>query len=99
MDYPLGVGDRVVCLVDYPDMNSSIRVGSTGVICVIDSRIGVRWDIEVDGHDCENHSGPHCKYGHGWWVDWDQIEPIVENDDTVFEFDEEEFNKLVFGAR
>lgn len=99
MSYPWEVGDRVVSTVDRPDGNSNIRIGSTGTVCAIRSRIGVCWDDDVDGHDCETSSdGPHCEHGYGWWVDAHQIEPETEDDGVAFEFDESEFNKLVFGA-
>lgn len=92
------IGDRVVCTCNHPDGNYDIVVGSTGTICSVDSRIGVCWDDKVDrGHDCACDE-ELCKYGHGWWVDEDQIEPEAD-DGVVFEFDEEAFNKLVFGGQ
>lgn len=35
--------------------------------------------------------------GHGWWVDTCDVELDDETDDEPFDFNEDEFNKLVFG--
>lgn len=92
--YEFSVGDRVVSTANHPDGNEDIVVGSTGTVCCITDRIGVRWDEEIEGgHGAEGH----CEYGYGWFVDEWQLEP--EPDDGVtFEFNEDEFNKLVFGG-
>ena len=61
------IGDRVVSIHDFPDNNSEIRVGSTGVVCHISEYnppIGVRWDSVVCGHDCSGN----CEYGFGWYM-------------------------------
>lgn len=95
--YEWSVGDRVVSVVDSPEGNDDIVVGSTGVVCEIlpesDQRnIGVRWDrYSRNQHSC----GGECVSGHGWYVYADEI--AHELNDEPFEFDEEEFNKLVFG--
>lgn len=34
------------------------------------ARIGVKWDKNVSGHDCDGR----CEYGFGWWVDATSIE-------------------------
>lgn len=87
------IGDRVVSIVDHPDNNKTIVVGSIGTVCAIGSSLGVRWDEPVEnGHEL----GGECEYGYGWWVYADQVE--IEPDDEPFEFDEEEFNKFLFGV-
>lgn len=93
------VGDRVVSTANHPDGNPDIVVGFVGTVCAIaDDRVGICWDEPIEnGHDCTYDGEGRCEYGHGWWVYEDQIEPEAD-DDTTFEFDEDEFNKLVFGA-
>lgn len=87
------VGDRVVSVVDSPEDNHSIHVGSTGSVCRVGTRrVAIEWDEYVGGHDCEGH----CADGHGWWVNTEDIE-LDDGPDEPFEFDEDEFNKLVFG--
>lgn len=90
------IGDRVVSVVDNPDNNHRIHIGSTGAVCRTGTgRVAVEWDDYVGGHDCEGH----CAYGHGWWVDICGIELDNGSDesDESFDFDEDEFKKLVFG--
>lgn len=88
--YEFGVGDRVVSIVDSPEGNRRIHIGSTGVVCDIDGSISVEWDDDVHGHDCRGR----CADGHGWWVMPGDIE-LYDGSDEPFEFDEDEFNKLV----
>lgn len=91
------IGDRVLSTANHPDGNPDIVVGVAGTICIIDSRVGVCWDEPVEGgHECACGGKGHCPYGHGWWMYDDQIEPEPD-DDATFEFNEDEFNKLVFG--
>ncbi len=87
------IGDRVVLTIDNPDGNKDLVIGSTGAVAFITDRVGVRWDDEIeDGHDL----GGACDYGHGWWVDNCAVEPEQDTSEP-FEFDEDEFNKLIFG--
>lgn len=89
------VGDRVVCAEDNPYGNNDIFAGCTGTVCVedCDGDVGVCWDGKVDGgHDCDGT----CEYGFGWYVYPESIELDAEAYEP-FEFDEDEFNKLVFG--
>lgn len=92
------IGDRVICVEDHPDGNEDVCIGCTGVICRVTpdedcGDVGVCWDDEVqDGHDCRGS----CEYGHGWFVRPYMIKLDTELDEP-FEFDETEFNKLVFG--
>lgn len=88
----LNVGDKVECVRDSPDNNSSITIGMQGVICIIvDSspHIGVRWNEEVDrGHSCQGA----CSRGYGWFVAPSDIKRI--DDDDEFDADTTEFDKL-----
>lgn len=71
------VGDRVCASVNSPDYNDSIHIGDTGTVCAVDeneTRIGVKWDHNVCGHDCNGM----CEYGFGWWVDNISIELVVD---------------------
>ena len=68
---PIENGDRVYCIVNHPDNNKDIVVGSTGTVAAIDPSvyrpIGVEWDEAIEGgHDLWG-SGK-CEDGHGWWV-------------------------------
>jgi len=87
------VGDRVFSIVNSPDDNSYISFGSTGTVCHVYfedyAPIGVRWDKDVRGHDCDGY----CETGHGWRVYPNCIEH--ELSDEPLEYDEEEFNELI----
>ena len=85
------IGDRVACLVDHPDGNQHIVVGSTGTICSFNGRVGVCWDDDVGGHRCDSDI---CIYGHGWWINDSYIE-LIEEDDSDIEIDENKFIKLI----
>ena len=88
------VGDRVISVVDAPDGNKGIHIGSTGVVCRTSTgRFAIYWDEDVGGHSCEGY----CPNGHGWWVGACDVELDDETDDEPFDFNEDEFNKLVFG--
>lgn len=89
------VGDRVICVEDNPYGNDDIFAGNTGTVCREDDYgdVGVCWDDKVEGgHDCDGS----CEYGFGWYVSPSAIKLDTEADEP-FEFDEIEFNKLVFG--
>ena len=95
--YEFNIGDRVVSTVSRPSGNQTIVVGFAGTVCTIRDGIGVRWDEPIEGgHTCYSGGETHCEDGYGWWVREDQIEPEPD-DSLVFEFDEAEFKKLVFG--
>lgn len=101
MKYPWEIGDRVVCAVDHPSGNPDLVIGSTGAVCAITScGVGVRWDYKIkNGHDCNVGHGENCELGYGWWIHETQIEPeFGSENDAPFEFDEDEFKKLVFGG-
>lgn len=89
--YEFNVGDRVVSIVNNPEGNEYIFVGSTGTVRHIDTRLAVCWDDNVGGHNCRGL----CPNGHGWWVDMDDVELDDGANDEPFEFDEDEFNKLI----
>lgn len=77
------VGDRVICVEDNPYGNDDIY-----------GDVGVCWDDKVEGgHNCDGS----CEYGFGWYVSPSAIKLDTEADEP-FEFDEIEFNKLVFGG-
>ncbi len=71
--------------MDNPSGNNSIRSGDFGTLCYItgdSDGFGVNWDSSVDaGHNC---SGT-CKNGHGWFVSYDEIR-LVEEDDSELLF-------------
>ena len=74
------VGDRVVCVRDHPDGNSTIVVGDAGQVCDIldEDTIGVRWDHKVSaGHACNGR----CDGGYGWYVKDYEIE--LESEDII----------------
>ena len=64
------VGDRVVSVVDSPEDNHRIHIGSTGSVCRVGTgRVAIEWDGYVGGHDCERN----CADGHVWGVETDDI--------------------------
>lgn len=86
------VGDRVRCIVDFPDNNSNIVRGNTGtVVHCEDGIVYVAWDNYVNGHDCDGYG--NVEFGYGWNVSFDEIE--LEVDDVQYEFDEEKFKELI----
>jgi len=87
------VGDRVESMVNHPDGNKDIRIGTTGTVCRIAGSINVRWDHAVErGHDC----GGHCERGYGWNV-YDHEIKLYEEDDGV-EIDENSFMSIIENA-
>ena len=90
------IGDRVRCVVDYPDGNRGIVVGSMGTIVELDTYVGVDWDDELEnGHSCDGSA----RRGHGWNVEYEEIELIEPEsdfaDDSVYDFDESQFHKML----
>lgn len=89
------IGDRVIAIIDNPDDNENIISGDAGTVCEViinAKRVGVFWDKRVGGHSCNGH----CEHGHGWWVDESAISLSQNAIDEPFEFDEDDFNALLF---
>ena len=83
------VGDSVRCVVERPENNKYISVGSTGTIVLLCmDYIGVEWDDYVYGHSCNKEA----EEGHGWNVSSDEIELY---EDGQYEFNEDEFKQLI----
>lgn len=88
------IGDRVRCLVDSPDDNDNITVGSMGTVCGFDDYVNyiyVDWDDDVGGHNCEGMA----RQSHGWNVPPEGLE--LMDDDEPFECDDDAFRSFVFG--
>ena len=74
------VGDRICAAIDNPAENDELRAGDTGTIVMIDKSsplpFGVEWDIWCSGHNLDGL----CEVGHGWWVSYEDIEHIFDED-------------------
>ena len=88
------VGDRVVSLVDSPDNNNQIMIGSMGtVVCgdvenPWDLPLLVEWDDITNGHDgvdfCDcGDSGAEPGSNQSWLVQCDWVEIVVQTIDCV----------------
>lgn len=89
------IDDRVRCIVDSPEGNSNISIGSMGTVCGLDEfgeYICVDWDDDVKGHNCDGMA----KQSHGWNVPPEDIE--LMDDDEPFECDDDAFKRFVFGG-
>lgn len=74
------IGDRVRLLVDNPEGNKHLFVGSTGTVVVCGRRTGVRWDDFNNGNSLSGHlMGDEKKCG--WFVNDDIIE-LIEIEDV-----------------
>ena len=74
-------GDRVRCIVDYPDGSDCIVIGTTGAVIGYYTISGwppmlVQWDGITCGHDGMGHC-PALPAGTGWFVYEDQVEPLA----------------------
>lgn len=90
------IGDRVRCIVECPDDNESITIGSTGTVCGLDeydSIVYVDWDDDVCGHNCYGLA----KESHGWNVRESDIE--LMDDGIQYEFDDSAFKSLILGVK
>ena len=73
----LKVGGRVIGIKDYMNRNlvglkgTILRIGNS-----ISSTIHIRWDKDMDGHDCDGL----CKDGYGWEVHNRHIRLLPQND-------------------
>ena len=67
-DLGFEIGDRVELIIEAPDGNSKLFVGSCGtVVCVVEDtpwNVGVEWDHNIGGHSL----GGRCRSEHGWRV-------------------------------
>ena len=88
------IEDRVRSVVDNPDRNKHIHIGSTGTVVNIDEAgigiIGVCWDDFVGGHTCHGNA----EDGYGWNVHEYEIELEDLNADPKFDIDESVFMDL-----
>lgn len=91
------IGDRVISLVNHPDGNTRIVVGSKGTVCNIHKQmgrgLGVCWDRNVGGHNCDTFD---CESGHGWWVSDEDVELLEEG---INEIDEVKFIEIICGTK
>lgn len=87
-------GDIVESIVDEPDGNGCICVGSTGTVVKVDyenERVGICWHEDICGHSLDGD----CEDGHGWWVNFCDVALVVIED---FELSsDEEMMQLLFG--
>jgi hypothetical protein len=94
-------GDRVYARWDNPSGNRYIQAGDTGTVVDIDTykgdpehQIGIRWDEEIKGHNCDGY----CEPGHGWYVRAKAIEFIPEPEHEDFEpATDEELMRFLYG--
>ena len=75
------IGDRVRCIVDHPDGNRDIVIGSEGVVVRVTSdgstNIGVEWDDKISS----GHNLDYCISSHrGWYVSKNEIELVPDLD-------------------
>ena len=75
------VGDRVRCIVDHPDGNRDIVIGSEGVVARVincgSTNIGVEWDDRIRaGHNLDYRILSH----RGWYVSKNEIELVLDLD-------------------
>ena len=80
--HDIQVGDRVQCIKKY----EIVREGKTGTVCNMgdyDPPIGVCWDDNIGGHDCDDK----CPYGHGYYVPVECIARIEGEDEGELDLD------------
>lgn len=79
------VGDRVESIVECPESNKLIHVGSTGLVVSTTTTgwVRVSWDDHVCGHDCFGKA----QGGHGWSVLDREIRRIEVDGDEPLEID------------
>lgn len=78
------VGDRLLFTADYDTYN--IRKGDTAEVVAIQSprNLCVRFDRDVDGHDC--WMPDLIPSGHGWWLGdslLDLIAQVIDETDVL----------------
>lgn len=79
------VGDRVESVVEHPDGNQRIHIGSTGLVVRTTNagQVGVSWDDYVCGHDCFGKAQDR----HGWNVLARDIRRVEIEEDEPTEID------------
>lgn len=98
------VGDRVKCIAEY-DGNEAI-VGQKGTVRYVGTTlniISVEFDNDVHGHALQE---PYrCKCGHGWNIDADKLELILESESKyapkiiIYSQGNKTFAKVIVGKR
>ena len=66
-----------------------LEIGYAALLTIDYNIICVEWDDDVEGHTCDGNAMD----GHGWNVEEYQIE--LEDDGVQYEFDEDEFKRLI----
>ena len=79
------IGSRVMCIEDSVCLHRPVE-GKCGTVMIFDkgtvNPVGVVFDSDVGGHSLRCS----CQDGHGWFVSYDDLRVIEEDDDdTVFE--------------
>ena len=84
------VGDLVESIVDHPDGNSDIVIGSVGTICTLIEELGTQyagvfWNVPINcGHDC-HHT---CSDGYGWFMRLNEIQLVDDQELPAFTSDD-----------
>ena len=92
------IGARVVLNVDHPDGNRNLVVGDKGNIVYIGTqngdglRIGVEWDKEGVGHDCDGNAARK----HGWYIYAKYASFAIENEEENICVDSSLIDDLIF---
>ena len=69
-------GDRVVST---EDGWADLKAGDTGTVLNVGDILSVRWDRNIDGHDCQSRS--ECPYGYGAFINPQNV--VLLEDDTI----------------
>lgn len=88
-------GDRVYLLVDNPDANENLYIGSLGTVLGYETgHIYVRWDDIL--RVCDEWDG--VEDGHVWYVDRDMIALCENNDVDEQACSDEALADFIFGG-
>lgn len=97
---PFSVGDLVVSIVNHPEGNLDIYIGTTGTVVDIDLGlriVKVHWDFErpsQQAHSC----GGRCPDGYGWNVHFNTIK-LCDKDFGQFDASESsDVDAFLFGG-
>ena len=69
-------GDRVVAT---EDGWADLKAGDKGTVLYVRDTLAVRWDRNIDGHDCQSRS--KCPYGYGAFINPQNV--VLLEDDTI----------------